>query len=274
VDFQLQQKKKIHDDKNAQATIKKEVDILRSCNSPFIVNYFGCLQGKSKTEETKGGFKYPDEGTQPLWILMDYCGGGSIKDIMDKTGKPLGEDQVACVLLGVIQGIAYLHSQKIIHRDLKSGNILLAEDGAIKIADFGISTQLSATVTGNAKTMVGTTYWMAPEVMTEKYDHRIDIWSLGITAIEMAQLHPPNWEMKPFQLMLKLPKDPPPTLKEPGKFGKDFNDFNTACLHKEAEKRPSAIQLLKHTFVMSRMAKGVPFIQETLVSLVKSKKII
>jgi len=265
------QPKRIHDDKTAQATIKKEIDILRKCNSPFIVNYYGCLQGKAKIEEIKGGFKYPDEGKEPLWILMDFCGGGSVKDITDVTGIPLNEDQVACVLLGVIQGVIYLHSQKIIHRDIKAANILLGEDGSVKIADFGISTQLNAAVTGNAKTMIGTTYWMAPEVMTERYDNRIDVWSLAITAIEMAEMHPPNWHLKPFQLMLKLPKDPPPTLKEPAKFSKEFNEFLAKCLNKDSEKRPSAVQLLQHPFVSSRLAKGVPFIQETLLGFVKSK---
>jgi len=179
---------------------------------------------------------------------------------------------VACVLLGVIQGIIYLHSQNIIHRDLKSGNILLSEDGSVKIADFGISTQLNASVTGNAKTMIGTTYWMAPEVMSERYDQKIDIWSLAITAIEMAELHPPNWNLKPFQLMLKLPKDPPPTLKEPNKFSKDFNDFLAKCLNKDSTKRPSAIQLLQHPFVASRLTKGIPFIQEIMLGIVKSKR--
>jgi len=264
--------KKIYDEKSAQATIKKEVDILKKCHSPFIVNYFGCLQGKTKEESKEGSsFKYPD-GKEPLWILMDFCACGSVKDITDATGKPLSEDQVACVLLGVIQGIIYLHSQNIIHRDLKSGNILLSEDGSVKIADFGISTQLNASVTGNAKTMIGTTYWMAPEVMSERYDQKIDIWSLAITAIEMAELHPPNWNLKPFQLMLKLPKDPPPTLKEPNKFSKDFNDFLAKCLNKDSTKRPSAIQLLQHPFVASRLTKGIPFIQETMLAIVKSKR--
>jgi len=219
--------------------------------------------------EEKGGFKYPDEGKEPLWILMDLCAGGSIKDITDTTGKPMTEEQVACVLIGVIQGLIYLHSAHIIHRDLKAGNILIAEDGSVKLADFGISTQLSATITGNAKTMVGTTYWMAPEIMSEKYDNKIDIWSLGITAIEMAELHPPNWNLKPFQLMLKLPKDPPPTLKEPAKFSKEFNDFLAKCLIKDPAKRPNATNLLQHPFIASQLAKGVPAISAVLQELAK-----
>jgi len=238
------------------------------------VNYFGCLQGKPKVEQTKSGseFKYPDEGKEPIWILMDYCAGGSVKDITDATGIPLTEEQVGAVLIGVIQGLIYLHSQKIIHRDLKAGNILLGEDGSVKIADFGISTLITATKTGNAKTMVGTTYWMAPEVMSENYDSKIDIWSLAITAIEMAEMHPPNWNMKPFQLMLKLPKDPPPTLKEPAKFSKEFNNFIMVCLNKDPNKRPGAADLVKHQFIISYLTKGPPVLGEILAKLVQLKK--
>jgi serine/threonine protein kinase len=108
--------------------------------------------------------------------------------------------------------------------------------------------------------------------MSESYDEKIDIWSLAITAIEMAELHPPNWNLKPFQLMLKLPKDPPPTLKEPAKFSKDFNSFLAACLSKDAAKRPGGVDLLKSPWILGHLAKGVSVLNETLTKLVHSKK--
>lgn len=155
--------KKVYDDENAQATIKKEVDILRTCNHPNVVCYYGCVKTNKKKEEgvKKGpGLKIIQEPKPPIWILMDYCGGGSIRDYMDKSKKLLTEVQLSCILPQVLNGLSYLHDKGIIHRDLKAANILLSEDGIVKVADFGISTQLSATITGNAKTMVGTTYWM------------------------------------------------------------------------------------------------------------------
>jgi len=272
--------KRVVDDPNVQGTIKREIDILKRCNSPFIVNYFGCViekqHGKSisskfKKEEQK--FSYPEDegGMPPLWILMDYCGGGSIRDYMLATKKTLSEEQVGAILLGVLQGLSYLHASNIIHRDLKAANILISEDGKVKIADFGISTQLSATLTGNARTMIGTTYWMAPEITSEHYNHKIDLWSLGITIIEMVEGEPPNFNMKPFQLILKLPKDPPPKLKQPSKFSGEFSDFIAACLQKNPMLRPDAKNLLKHPFLMRFISMGPQFFTNIISAMAKEK---
>jgi len=265
--------KRIAEDSNTQATIFKEVDILRKSNHPHIVNYFGCLQGtdpSKQAKDEKGRFSYPDSQDRAAWILMDYCAGGSIRDYLDTSGN-LTEVQLAAVMIDVLQGLNYLHNQKIIHRDLKAANILLSEDGNVKIADFGISTQLNATVTGNPKTMVGTTYWMAPEILSEKYDYKIDLWSLGITTIEMAEGHPPNWHLKPFQLMLKMPKDDPPTFKNPEKFSKELRDFVYLCLMKDPSKRPDTMKLLQSSFIMKYAEKGPKALREELIQMSKKK---
>lgn len=263
--------KKVIEDKNTRDTIKKEVDLLKKCKHLYIVNYFGSVLGKDVTindKDAKGGFIYPDTETKAIYILMDYCGGGSVRDYLDVKGV-LNEKQIACLLVGVIQGLSYLHSQNMIHRDLKAANILMSEDGTVKIADFGISTQLNATVTGNPKTMIGTTYWMAPEILSEIYDFKIDIWSLGITVIEMAELNPPRWDMKPFQLMLKLPTSPSPTLKNPEKFSKEFVDFVTACLLKEPKSRPDAKTLLQSPYILKHLEGGAKGITDTVIGLAK-----
>lgn len=270
--------KKVFDEEQAQATIKKEVNILQKCKHPNVVTYYGSIKGKTKTNMELKGSKpvtTPEAKSPAIWILMDYCEGGSVRDYMDQTKKNLTEDQVAAVLIGAIQGLAYLHSIGIIHRDLKAGNLLLSSDGTVKVADFGISTQLSATITGNAKTMIGTTYWMAPEIMDESYTYKIDIWSLGITAIEMSQGEPPNWNLKPFQLMMKLSNmmkkkdEKPPTFNEPQKFSKDINDFVTQCLTKEPTKRPDTKVLMQHPFLMKSVKKGPQSVTEIILQLVK-----
>jgi len=270
--------KRVVEEKNIQSTIQKEVDILRKLNHPYIVNYFGCLFGNQSLKKEKAPtkavtldkFQYPDED-KALWILMDFCSGGSIRDHLDGKGT-LNENQLAAVLIGVLQGLVYLHSQKIIHRDLKAANILINDDGKVKIADFGISTQLTATVANNPKTMIGTTYWMAPEILTEHYDSKIDIWSLGITAIEMMERDPPNFNLKPFQLMLKLPTAPPPTFKNPTKVSALLKEFVASCLQKDVTKRPDAKQLLSSPFIDHHLKTvGAKGLSDIIIEMAKAK---
>jgi serine/threonine protein kinase len=259
--------KKIQFEKQQAADdVRKEIDILKTCNHPNIVNYYGCMVSNIKIED-KSGFLLPEENENSLWILMDYCAAGSIKDFIQKTKNPLNEIQAAYVLSQSLQGLQYLHSLKIIHRDLKCANILLTEDGVAKIADFGISTKLDGATSAKAKTLIGTPYWMAPEVMSESYNHKADIWSLGITAIEMVEGEPPNYDLKPFQIMIKLPNDPPPTLKSPQNFSENFNDFISQCLQKIPEKRPSAQTLLKHPFILSNAVEGSKSLLEVLIKI-------
>jgi len=195
---------------------------------------------------------------------MDYCAAGSLKDFMRKTGKNLSEDQAGAALVGSLKGIHYLHTSKIIHRDLKAANILMNQQGEVKIADFGVSYELENKT--KAQTLIGTPYWMAPEILNESYNNKIDIWSLGITVIELIEGDPPNWDLKPFQLVLKLPIDPPPKLKNPAKVSKELNEFIALCLQKDSEKRPSADKLLLNPFIMKYFAKDKEILSQMLIN--------
>ncbi|ELR21629.1 protein serine/threonine kinase, putative [Acanthamoeba castellanii str. Neff] len=209
-----------------------EINIMKQCQSEYIVSYFGSY------------FKDND-----LWIVMEYCAGGSISDIMTILGKSLNEEQIAVVTHYVLLGLKYLHSVKKIHRDIKAGNILLNTKGEAKLADFGVSGQLSDTM-AKRKTVIGTPFWMAPEVIQEiGYDYKADIWSLGITSIEMAEGDPPYSNIHPMRAIFMIPSRPPPRLSEPEKWSREFNDFVAQCLTKNATDRPTADDLLKHPFL-------------------------
>eukprot|EP00754_Rhynchopus_humris_P038526 Rhum_TRINITY_DN21147_c0_g1::Rhum_TRINITY_DN21147_c0_g1_i1::g.173296::m.173296 len=211
--------------------VKREVAILKECDCPYIVAYRGCYFTGSE-----------------LWISMEYCGGGSVQHITSLTGRPLTEDQIATVCREALKGLQYLHQHNKIHRDVKGENILLTNDGRVKLADFGVSAQLATTMS-QRNTFVGTTYWMAPEVILEGgYDARADIWSLGITAIEMAELAPPHHALHPMRALFQIPRVAPPALRGPG-WSDTFHSFNDACLRKDIKERPQAYELLEHAFV-------------------------
>jgi len=171
---------------------------------------------------------------------MDYCHLGSIRDLFEISGSSLSEPEIAFVSAQTLRGLTYLHTVKIIHRDVKAANILLTEEGQIKIADFGVSD-----VIGKANDTIGTPLWMAPEVINRAaYDARCDVWSLGITCIEMADGFPPLHHMKPKRAMVMVPIKPPPTVSEPSKWSKDFLDFLACCLIKDLETRPKSVDLM------------------------------
>ncbi|MBN3302511.1 STK10 kinase, partial [Amia calva] len=209
-----------------------EIDILASCNHRYIVKLLDAFYHENK-----------------LWIMIEFCPGGAVDATMLELDRGLTEPQIQVICRQILEALDYLHSMKIIHRDLKAGNILLTLEGDIKLADFGVSAKNSKTLQ-RRDSFIGTPYWMAPEVVmceTMKdapYDYKADIWSLGITLIEMAQIEPPHHELNPMRVLLKIAKSEPPTLEQPSKWSAEFKDFLKRSLDKNPESRPTA-----HPFV-------------------------
>jgi len=184
-------------------------------------------------------------------IEMEFAENGSILDIMTRLAICLLEDEVAEVVRQTLEGLAFLHSKHKIHRDIKCANLLLNNNGIIKIGDFGVSKQVDQNQVNN-QTKIGSPCWMAPEMLEEEggtYNELVDIWSLGITAIEMAEGKAPYSELSPFAVLVHITKNSPPKLQEPDEFSPEFSDFIAACLTKDPKQRPSAKDLLNHPFI-------------------------
>ncbi|XP_050440383.1 serine/threonine-protein kinase 3 [Adelges cooleyi] len=212
--------------------IIKEISIMQQCDSPYVVKYYGSY------------FKNTD-----LWIVMEYCGAGSVSDIMRLRKKTLSEDEIATILSDTLKGLEYLHLRRKIHRDIKAGNILLNSEGHAKLADFGVAGQLTDTM-AKRNTVIGTPFWMAPEVIQEiGYDCVADMWSLGITALEMAEGKPPYGDIHPMRAIFMIPTKPPPSFREPDKWSPEFIDFVSQCLVKNPEERATASKMLEHEFI-------------------------
>lgn len=203
--------------------------------------------------------------------MLEYCAAGSISDIISVRKRSLSEKEIAAVIKFILKGLEYLHSSKKIHRDIKAGNILLSSNAQPKLADFGVSGQLNNTVKKRL-TVIGTPFWMAPEIVTESgYDCMADIWSLGITCIEMAEGKPPLHDMNPMQAMFSLPKNPPPKLTHPDNFSDNFNHFISCCLIKDPMQRSSANQLLRHPFIKS--APSIHILREMVENVTQQTEV-
>lgn len=189
-----------------------------------------------------------------LWMFIEFCGGGAMDSIMVDLEKPLTEQQIRYVCHEMCVGLDMLHRSHVIHRDIKAGNVLLTMDGEVKLADFGVSAKNTQTQQ-KRDTFIGTPYWMAPEVILcetlkdTPYDFKADIWSLGITLIEFAQIEPPNKDMHPMRVLIKIQKADPPTLDQPSKWSKQMVHFIAKCLVKDPKQRPTTAELLEHPFI-------------------------
>ncbi|XP_049441154.1 misshapen-like kinase 1 isoform X3 [Epinephelus fuscoguttatus] len=224
--------------------IKLEINMLKSySHHRNIATYYGAFIKKG-----------PAGQDHQLWLVMEYCGAGSVTDLVKKTkGNCLKEDWIAYICREVLRGLSHLHSHHVIHRDIKGQNVLLTENAEVKLVDFGVSAQLDKTI-GRRNTFIGTPYWMAPEVIAcdenpeATYDYRSDLWSLGITALEMAEGAPPLCDMHPMRALFLIPRNPPPKLKSK-KWSKRFLSFADSCLVKNHLQRPTTDALLRHAFI-------------------------
>ncbi|XP_051955552.1 mitogen-activated protein kinase kinase kinase kinase 2-like [Xyrauchen texanus] len=226
------------------SSIQHEITMMKDCTHRNIVAYFGSYFRNNK-----------------LWICMEFCGGGSLQDIYHVTG-PLKERQIAYVCRETLQGLHHLHQSGTMHRDIKGANILVAERGDIKLADFGVAAEINASV-AKRKSFIGTPYWMAPEVAAVErkggYNQLCDIWAVGITAIELAELQPPMFDLHPMRALMLMSKSSfqPPKLKDKNKWSTDLHNFIKMALTKNPRKRPTAEKLLQHAFVTQLLTRNL-----------------
>jgi len=225
--------------------IQQEIDIMRDSHSPYIVKFYGCYWGTKKAREE-----------EKIWMIMEHCVAGSINDLMYVCDTVLNVNEISAALAGICLGLQYLHDTLyVIHRDIKAGNVLLSHEGYVRLADFGVSARLKGP-NGRTDTAIGAPFWMAPEVIEEqKYSFNADIWSMGITVIELAESRPPLSDINPMQALFEIPKRKPPTLTTASKWPAEMQDFIATCLNKNPKARPSAKQMRSHEFIASTVTK-------------------
>ena len=224
-----------------ESLFKKEIMIYRLFNneSPYIIKYYDCF--KAKNEENK----------KCLYLQLEYCQYGSIRDIIKHARKKdivMTENEISSIIYMVLLGIKFIHSKKLINRDIKGRNILISKDGEVKLCDFGICRIYHKNRMKEIRG--GSPYWMAPEILKkEEYNQNIDIWALGITCIELAEFEPPYSDFGSNEVIKQIIKSPPQGLNNPNKWSKELNDFIRQCLLLDKNKRPMAHELLKHDFI-------------------------
>ena len=210
--------------------IQREIKVMSQISNPYVVRYHTSLM-KGST----------------LWIVMEFMSAGSLKELVDAVG-PFPEEAIATVMKALMKGLDYIHREGKVHRDIKAANILLSDQGEVKLADFGVAGQMTSTVR-QRNTFVGSPFWMAPEVIQESlYNEKADIWSAGITGLELANGLPPHAREHPYKALLLIPKNEPPRV-EGGHFSRAFKDFIALCVRKNPSERPGAEYLLHHPFL-------------------------
>ena len=246
----------LEDAEDEVADIQREITLLSQCHSPYVTRYLSSALVK---------------GTSKLAIVMEYVAGGSARHALDEAGARTGamdgdghdggngggmmggmsEGEIVLIMRDVLRALEYLHHEGKIHRDVKAANVLLTEKAEARLADFGVSGQMTHTIGARRKTFTGTPFWMAPEVIQggEGYDEKADIWSLGITCYELATGNAPHSELHPMRVLFVIPKQDSPKLPQEGGFSAEFQDFVAQCLQKDANARPSAKELLTHAFL-------------------------
>ena len=231
---------------NSTMSLQKEISLMKLCDeSEFIVKYYGSYYSKRKNE---------------IWIILEYCESGSTIDLMFAMNRTYSESEIASIIEMTLKGLVALHNKKLIHRDIKGANILLNIEGYAKLGDFGVGVQLEDN-TAVRSSKKGSPYWMSPQVVTNSdYDCKTDIWSLGITCIELCEGEPPLCEYKPFNVMNIIAKNPPKGLPPDNTYTKEFNDFVKKCLIVDPNKRPNASDLLEHPFI-KRFSQGREYVE-------------
>ena len=228
-------------------SLRKEIAILKECRSPYIVAYHGSYLKDNE-----------------LWLIMEFCDAGSVIDLIKITKRTLTELEIASVCHAVLKGLEYLHDTKKIHRDIKAGNILLDHKGNAKLADFGVSAQLINTYS-KKNSVIGTPFWMSPEVLSNSdYNKKTDIWSLGITAIEMAEGEPPYSHIHPYRAMFVIKNKPCQGLTHEEQWSPEFNNFVRKCLTLDPKRRPTAKELLLDPFI--QRSKGAALLSELVAN--------